>query len=100
MANRTQSSRESSIHRIRSVIHSLNRYDLALAAIPLAFLLGIVAHVVSPVPLQGAMILSAGIGLFVLADVLFVDPPRDSPPSSPPSDGSHAVTTTVWKRVK
>ncbi len=81
MANRKQPSPEFLLQRIRPVGRSLTRYDLALATIPLAFLLGTVAHVLSPVPLQGGLILSAAIALFVLADVLFVNPPRESPPS-------------------
>lgn len=66
--------------RAASRLRSASRYDLALAAVPVAFLLGTVTHLVSPVSLRVALAAAAAAGVLVLADAVFLHPPGHSPP--------------------
>lgn len=53
----------------------LGRYDLALAAIPVSFLLAGVAGLALSVPPRLALAAAAAVGAVVVADSLFVNPP-------------------------
>ena len=53
----------------------LGRYDLALAAIPLSFLLAGVAGLTLSVPPRLALTAAAAVGAAVVADSLFINPP-------------------------
>lgn len=55
-----------------------SRYDVVLAAIPLAFLAAALAATVGPVSLQAAIRGATVLGVLVVADALFVNPPRGS----------------------
>lgn len=84
MAAERPSGRDSAVPRGRRILDlsgSASRYDLALATIPLAFLLGAIAHLVSPVPLRVALAAGATVGLLVLVDAVFLNPPGETPPS-------------------
>ncbi|WP_255198276.1 hypothetical protein [Halorarius litoreus] len=54
-----------------------SRYDLVLAVIPLTLLAGSVAGLVSPLELHDTMLAAGLVAAFVLADVLFRNPPHD-----------------------
>lgn len=56
--------------------HRLTRYDLVLAVIPTAFLLGLLATGLAGVPPRVAMGSAAAIGALALVDGLFLNPPR------------------------
>lgn len=62
----------------------LSRYDLVLALVPLAFALTLSVHVLVGISLQLAVAGGAVLGLAVLVDALFVNPPSESPPRSSP----------------
>lgn len=59
----------------RDPLSSPSRYDVALLAIPVAFLLAAVAHVVLGVPFAHTAVASAAVGVLVLVDGLFLNPP-------------------------
>ena len=54
----------------------LSRYDLVLAVVPAAFLLGLLAVTVADVPLRVGMGSAAAVGALALVDGLFLNPPR------------------------
>jgi len=54
----------------------LSRYDLLLAVVPAAFLLGSIVCLAAGVPLRVAMPAAASIGALALVDGLFLNPPR------------------------
>ena len=56
--------------------HRLSRYDLLLAVVPAAFLLGLAAVGLADVPLRLAMTSAAAVGALALIDGLFRNPPR------------------------
>jgi len=51
------------------------RYDLVLAAVPLAFVLALVAGLVSSVPVRSAITVAAIAGTAAVVDALFINPP-------------------------
>lgn len=53
----------------------VSRYDLILAVIPLAFVLGVLVSGVLPVPLHGGMALAAAVGGIAVVDAIFLNPP-------------------------
>lgn len=54
----------------------LSRYDLVLAVIPAAFLVGLLAARLAGLPLRVAMVSAAAVGAIALLDGLFLNPPR------------------------
>jgi len=69
----------SSVDRPRSNVgdrRRLSRYDLVLAAVLAAFLLGLLAVGLADVPLRVAMSSAAAVGALALVDGLFLNPPR------------------------
>lgn len=63
-------------HRLRRVRSAISRYDLLLAAIPLAFAVAVAVAEAIGVPLEGAMVGASVVGLLVLVDGLFLRPPN------------------------
>lgn len=63
--------------------HRLSRYDLLLAVVPVAFLLGLLAVGLTDVPLRVAMSSAAAVGALALVDGLFLNPPRPRNPGGP-----------------
>lgn len=59
-----------------STRHRLSRYDLLLAVVPAAFLLGLLAAGLADVPLRVAMSSAGAVGALALVDGLFLNPPR------------------------
>ena len=59
-----------------SLRHRLSRYDLLLAVVPAAFLLGLLAVGLADVPLRVAMSSAGAVGALALIDGLFLNPPR------------------------
>ena len=59
-----------------SLRHRLSRYDLLLAVVPAAFLLGLLAAGLADVPLGVAMGTAAAVAALALVDGLFLNPPR------------------------
>lgn len=55
---------------------SLSRYDLVLAVVPAAFLLGLLAGQVLPVPTRSGLTAASVVGAALIADGLFRRPPR------------------------
>jgi hypothetical protein len=53
-----------------------NRYDLLLAAVPLCFVLGIVAEVVLGLPDRSGVVTASLVAAAVVGDALFRSPPR------------------------
>jgi len=53
----------------------LSRYDVVLAAIPLAFLAGLAATVALGVSVRAAMAVASALGAVAVVDALFVNPP-------------------------
>lgn len=60
--------------------HRLSRYDLLLAVVPVAFLVGLLAAGLTDVPLRVAMSSAAAVGALALVDGLFLNPPRPRSP--------------------
>ena len=60
----------------RPFADDLSRYDLLLAVIPAAFLLGLLAAGLADVPLRLAMGSAGAVGALALIDGLFLNPPR------------------------
>lgn len=54
----------------------LSRYDLVLAVVPVAFLVGLLAVGLADVPFRVAMTSAAAVGALALVDGLFLNPPR------------------------
>jgi hypothetical protein len=54
----------------------LSRYDLVLAAIPAAFLLGLLAGQFLPVPTRSGLTAASVVSAALIADGLFRRPPR------------------------
>lgn len=54
----------------------LSRYDLLLAVVPTAFVLGLLAVGLADVPFRVAMSSAAAVGALALVDGLFLNPPR------------------------
>lgn len=54
----------------------LTRYDLLLAVVPVAFLLGLLAALLADVPLRTALGSAAMVSALALLDGLFLNPPR------------------------
>lgn len=59
-----------------SRIARLSRYDLLLAVVPAAFLVGLLAATLADVPFRVAMSSAAAVGALALVDGLFLNPPR------------------------
>lgn len=53
-----------------------SRYDLLLAVVPVAFVLGLLATGVADVPIRVSLSGAAGVGALALVDALFINPPR------------------------
>lgn len=72
----------------------LSRYDLLLAAIPLLFVLSLVASVALAIPLHVAIIVGSVVSLALVADGLYFNPPVDAraEPSADPSMNVHVDT--------
>jgi hypothetical protein len=56
---------------------TLSRYDLVLAVIPAAFLLGLLAAASLSIPLETTLPASSLIGVLALADTLYLNPPTE-----------------------
>lgn len=56
---------------------SLSRYDLLLIVIPAVFVFSLVVGYFLSVPPQSALAAASVVGALVLADGLFLNPPRD-----------------------
>jgi len=56
----------------------VSRYDLVLAVVPVALLLGLAAGLLSSIPLHAAMAVGSLVGAAAVADALFVDPPTNT----------------------
>jgi hypothetical protein len=56
----------------------VSRYDLILAAIPLAFVTAILAAVVLGVPLRSTMGAASLVGALAVGDAIFRNPPTNS----------------------
>lgn len=56
--------------------HDLSRYDLVLAVIPLAFVLGVFASGLLSVSMQVGMAMASALGGVAVLDALFVNPPE------------------------
>jgi len=70
---------DSSFDRTETVTgsrHRLSRYDLLLAVVPVAFVLGLLAVGLAGVPFRVAMGSAAAVGALALVDGLFLNPPR------------------------
>jgi len=52
------------------------RYDLVLAVVPLAFVVALVAGLLSSIPTHGALAAAALVGTAAVVDALFVNPPK------------------------
>lgn len=52
------------------------RYDLVLAVVPLAFAVALVAGLLAPVSVHGALAVGALIATAAVVDALFVNPPE------------------------
>lgn len=61
----------------KRVFGQLSRYDLVLTAIPVLFVLAILAHVTLAVPATAAIASGAVVSLFILADAIYINPPVD-----------------------
>ncbi|ELY59455.1 hypothetical protein C491_06583 [Natronococcus amylolyticus DSM 10524] len=59
------------------VLAAVNRYDLALGVIPIAFVITLVAASVFGVPAPYAFAAAAIVGIGVIADVCYLNPPVD-----------------------
>jgi uncharacterized membrane protein len=59
------------------VLTAANRYDLALGAIPVAFVVALVAAHALGVPTSYALALAAVVGGGVVADACYLNPPVD-----------------------
>jgi hypothetical protein len=59
-----------------SLSRSLSRYDLVLAVVPAAFLLGLLAGQVLPVPTRSGLTAASVVSAALIADGLFRRPPR------------------------
>ncbi|PSQ19340.1 hypothetical protein BRD04_10225 [Halobacteriales archaeon QS_9_67_17] len=57
---------------------AVSRYDLVLAVVPVALLLGLAAGLLSSVPLYVAMAVGSLVGAAAVADALFIDPPTNA----------------------
>ena len=57
---------------------AVSRYDLVLAVVPVALLLGLVAGLLSSIPLHAAMAVGSLVGAAAVADTLLVDPPANA----------------------
>jgi len=66
--------------RFLALLGGLSRYDLLLALVPLGFAVALLAHVVVGLSLLTAIASGAVLGLAVLVDALFVNPPTSDPP--------------------
>lgn len=58
----------------------LSRYDLLLAVVPIAFILGVLLAEIGIVPIRVSLAGAAGIGALALLDALFLNPPRGRVP--------------------
>jgi hypothetical protein len=65
--------------RLPSHIDRLSRYDLVLAVIPIGFLLVALASVTLSVPLRTLLPAWSLVGVLVLADGLYFNPPGTGP---------------------
>lgn len=61
---------------VAGIRHRLSRYDLLLAVVPAAFVLGLLAVGLADVPFRVAMSSAAAVGALALLDGLFLNPPR------------------------
>lgn len=60
---------------IRDRLPGLSRYDYVLAVIPVAFVLAAVFHVIAGVSLQLTLLPTSLVGILLLIDVVFLNPP-------------------------
>lgn len=63
-------------HRLSRNRRRFSRYDLLLAVVPTAFVLGLLAVGLADVPFRVAMSSAATVGALALVDGLFINPPR------------------------
>ena len=63
----------------------LSRYDLLLAVVPAAFLVGGAVAMAADVPLRLVVPVAASIGALALVDGLFLNPPRQPGAGSGPA---------------
>ena len=60
------------LHRVRSAV---DRYDLVLAVVPVAFLVAALARAAFDVPLEAALLGGFAISVLAVIDGLFLHPP-------------------------
>lgn len=65
----------SPVETLAAALASATRYDLALWAIPTAFLVALVASSVVGISQHAALVGAALLGVFVLVDVVALNPP-------------------------
>lgn len=61
--------------RVRRPFAALSRYDLVLALVPIAFLLGGAASVAGAIPLRVGLAGAGALGALFVVDALFLNPP-------------------------
>ena len=59
------------------VLAAATRYDLLLAIVPVAFAVALVAASVLGISMVQAMLIAAPIGVFVIIDACYLNPPVD-----------------------
>lgn len=57
-------------------LRRFSRYDLLLAVVPVAFVMGLLATGAADVPIRVSLSGAAGVGALALVDALFLNPPR------------------------
>jgi hypothetical protein len=82
MAVRTDSEPRGGDNRRRNLLGQFSRGDLLLAAIPLAFAIPLLCHVLLPIPFHVAVGAGALTSAVLVADGLFVNPPINPPQGS------------------
>lgn len=59
------------------VLTAVDRYDLLLAIVPVAFAVALVVAIVANVSVTQAVLVAAAIGVFVIVDACYLHPPID-----------------------
>ncbi|SDR28908.1 hypothetical protein [Natronobacterium texcoconense] len=59
------------------VLAAADRYDLLLGVVPVAFAVALVVATVANVSMVQAMLVAATIGVFVIVDACYLNPPID-----------------------
>lgn len=66
----------------KRLLTQLSRYDLVLAAIPVVFALALLAYFLAPIAFHFAVGSGALTSGLLVVDVLYRNPPTDSPPEA------------------